>query len=140
MDKAKKVTSKKLDLERLSKGGGDLWTIMLDGSTEGIDYEYSIKKILSFTSQPTKKDPERFFNFATVMCEDGSVLNLPINTGLVETYYQDFIDEQGNLKDDHVCAIDIAFSVTIFENEKGKIIKDGQYDKKKVSQVVYSAN
>ena len=137
---AGKITSTKLDVERLAKGGLDTWPIMEDGKPEtGIDYEYDIAKIVSFTSQPTKKNPEKFFNYVTVIAEDGTTLCLPINAGLISTYYQEHLNEDNEILDDHSCDFSVSYNVMTFLDKNGKIEKDGNYEKKKVSKIVYQS-
>lgn len=138
-------TERKVDLKRLMKSGGDLWTIMLIGSLAGIEYVYNLSKLITFTSQETKKsagkpeDEIKYFSYFTVLMDNGETLNIPINQGLYETYFDEYCDEKGNILDDHNCAgLSIAFTVKTFEDEKGVTVKDGKYAKKEVSAIVYT--
>ena len=137
---AKKVTSEHLDVDRLALGGLDQWPIMEDGSVDkGTDYAYNVVKLVSFTSQPTKKNAERFFNYVTVMCDEGTTLCLPINIGLISTYYQEFIDDKNNILDDHACNFSVEYNVKTFVDDKGLPVKEGKYVKKEVSKIKYVA-
>lgn len=149
MAKVKVVTSKKVDFKKLAKSGGEMWTIMLDGTVEGQEHNYGLSKLVSFSNQVTDKtkaetveENRRYFSFVTVMCDTGLVLNLPLNQGLYETYYSTYCDEAGNILDEHsMSGMSIAFKVTTFEDKEGKAVKDEKnrkYDKKDITQIEYS--
>ncbi len=91
---------------------------MLNGSVEGIQYVYELSKLITFTSQETKTsagkaaDEVKYFSYFTVLMANGETLNLPVNQGLFETYYDEFCDDKGNILDNHTCnGLTVEFTV-----------------------------
>jgi len=148
-------TEKKVDFDRLSKSGGDFWLVMLKGAVAGIPYLFTFSKIISFTSQLTKgtlkaisdgkitmedEDLLKYFSYVSVMMTDGTVLKLPLNEGLYDTYYSRFCDDEGNILDDHRAdEIQVAFTVTTYVDKHGQELleKGTKYPKKDVSPIEY---
>jgi len=142
IDPAETVTGDRVIMDRLLKGGLNQWPIMEQGGLgEGVDYEYQVTKIISFTSQPQKKDKSRYYNYATVMCDEGTTLCLPINQGLIETYYSPYLGDDLEILDDVTCNFRVEYNVKIFETD-GKPVMDEtnrKYRKKDVSKIKYIA-
>ena len=126
-----------------------MWLVQLDGSKEGIDYEFIFAKLVSFTEQKTKatahetdEDKIKWFYTAIVLMDNGVTLRLPMNEGLYNRYYSRYCDEDGQILPNHNPGeIKISFNVKLatkngqLETEK----RNGKtYPKKIISQVEYS--
>ena len=139
------VEGDQIDFVRLQRGGGDIWLIQLDGSEEGIDYEFDLSKLVKITSQITKRtvtydeDDQRYFTYATVISSQGMSLRLPLSEGLYLTHYNRYCDAKGKIDPNHsMDDLKIAFTVS-FETKNGKVQMDDEgRPKKKVSNVVYT--
>jgi hypothetical protein len=150
------VISETINAQRLKQSGGEAWLVQLPGSPDGIVYEFILSKIIHFVSQLTKntvkrikekkineteEEKKQYFSYAVVMTSVGKVLKLPINSGIFDTYYQEFCTEDGTIDADlNPSDLMIRFKVsTILNKQTGKeeFVKGTKYLAKNVGDVEY---
>lgn len=139
-----KVSGKSINRDWLRKSGALVWPVMLDGSFTGIDYLFNFSKVVAFTQQETRKsikrdddDNRQYFSYAEVLMSDGQTIPVPINEGLFDKYFSDFVDDENVIDDGHDPSfLSVKFNVKTVKGQNGQPVKEKgkPYDKKIVSQ------